>query len=458
MEKPTFSSVVRNKDFKALWTNQILLQLSYNILNFTLLIWVFRLTGSNIAVSVLMLATYLPGVLFGVISGIIADRTDKRKIVLFTDLVLAVLFLTFVFTKTLFLPLLINTFLVNSLVQFFMPSESSSIPLLVDKKQLFQANSLFSLTLYGSLMVGFTLGGPIYRYFGINTIFLVGGILLMIAYLLSHNLPELKASVPSEKLSKPFNLATIRWLYNLTIEETTDTITFLKGRISVFVAIGLMATVQGIIGVLAVILPSYMERVLRIHATDSSYIVMLPLGLGMVLGAYLTGKYFHNRPRRSLVIPSIIGCGIIFLIAGILPNLAYFAGSPELPMRVHGLRNFFITPSLSTMFSLLAFLLGLFTVSIIIPSQTVLQENTTEKNRGKIFAVLSVFMTSFAAIPVLLTGIVSEVFGVTPVFIGLGIIALLLGSLAMYPHWFFEEDYLPYRLREFLGLSHWAKE
>lgn len=458
MEKINFTEVIKNKHFKTLWTNQILLQLSYNILNFTLLIWVFRLTGSNIAVSALMLATYLPGVLFGIISGIIADRADKRRIVLFTDLTLAMLFLVFLFSKTIFVPLLINTFLVNSLVQFFMPSESSAIPTLVDKKHMFLANSLFSLTLYGSIIVGFTLGGPIYRFFGINTIFLLGAILLTLAYLLSHNLPAIPASISSDQVNHPLDPKTWKWLFNLTIEETKETVAFMRGRISVIAAIGLLSTIQGIIGVLAVVLPSYMERVLRIHATDSSYIVMFPLGLGMVMGAYLVGKFFHNRPRRSLVIPSIIGAGLVFLIIGSLPTFVQLLGSRELPLRVYHLRPFSLVPSLSAMFSASAFLLGLFTVSIVIPSQTVLQENTNDKNRGKIFAVLSVFMTSFAAIPVFLTGILSDIFGVTPVFFSLGIAVLFLGILALYPHLFFEEEHLPFKIREFLGLSHWAKE
>lgn len=458
MEKINFASVVKNKNFKALWTNQILLQLSYNILNFTLIIWVFRLTGSNIAVSALMLATYLPGVLFGIISGIIADRADKRRIVLFTDLALAMLFLLFLFSKTIFIPLLINTFLVNSLVQFFMPSESSAIPSLVDRKHLFLANSLFSLTLYGSIIVGFTLGGPIYRFFGINTIFLLGAILLTLAYLLSHSLPKIPASIPSDQVNHPLDPKTWKWLVNLTVEETKETINFMRGRISVIAAIGLLSTVQGIIGVLAVVLPSYMERVLRVHATDSSYIVMFPLGMGMVLGAYLAGRFFHNRPRRSLVIPAVIGAGIVFLIVGALPTFVRILGTHELPLRVYNLRSFSLVPSLSAMFSAAAFLLGLFTVSIVIPSQTVLQENTNDKNRGKIFAVLSVFMTSFAAIPVFLTGVLSELFGVTPVFFGLGILVLFLGLLASYPNLFFEEEHLPFKVREFLGLSHWAKE
>ncbi|MBI2040419.1 hypothetical protein HYT18_05105, partial [Candidatus Microgenomates bacterium] len=50
-KKVSFASVISARGFKYLWINQILLQLAINTLNFSLLIWVYKLTGSNFAVS-----------------------------------------------------------------------------------------------------------------------------------------------------------------------------------------------------------------------------------------------------------------------------------------------------------------------------------------------------------------------------------------------------------------------
>ena len=157
--KVTFASVVANRGFRFLWFNQILVQLAYNTLNFALIIWVFKLVGANLAVSALLLSIYLPVILFGIFAGVFVDIADRRKIIMVVDIVLAVCFLLFVFIKFSYPLILINTFIINSLAQFFLPSENSSIPMLLSKKQLFLANSLFSLTLYGSFMLGFTMGG-----------------------------------------------------------------------------------------------------------------------------------------------------------------------------------------------------------------------------------------------------------------------------------------------------------
>src|SRR3989338_7190728 len=96
-EKPTFASVIANRGFLNLWINQILVQLSFNALNFTLIIWVFKLTDSNTAVSALLFAIYLPAVILGVFSGVLVDLIDRKKIILTIDILLSVCFFSLIF-------------------------------------------------------------------------------------------------------------------------------------------------------------------------------------------------------------------------------------------------------------------------------------------------------------------------------------------------------------------------
>lgn len=456
-EKVSFTSVIANRGFRYLWTNQVLVQIAYNTLNFALVIWVFKLTDSNMAVSALILAIYLPTIIFGMFAGVFVDLVDRRKIIIAVDILLALAFLLFIFFKRSYPLILINTFLVNALSQFFMPSESSSIPLLVERKQLFLANSLFSLTLFGALMMGYSVAGPILNGLGIDAIFFFGAGMLFFAFILANNLPKIKVPFRGKGQEDYFSLLNFGYMLKLTIKETKSTINFVKGKLSVLTAIGLMSAVQGVSGVLAVVMPSYVEKVLRIHATDVSYFVMIPLGLGMMAGALLIGRIFQNWPKRAIVIPAILTSGLIFILIGIVPLLAQFFQSRELPLHLSRPRYFFRAPSLSFFFAILAFLLGFSLVSIIIPCQTILQENTTEKNRGKIFAALAVLMTGFAAVPVLIAGGLSDIFGVMPIMIAVGIFVLVIGFLAKSPNLFFKEGHLSINTKEFLGLGHWEK-
>ncbi len=453
----SFASVIANRGFRFLWFNQILVQLAYNTLNFALIIWVFKLTNSNLAVSILILSIYLPSFIFGLLAGVYIDVADRRKIILWINGLLVVGFFSFIFIKESYLLILLNSFFINSLSQFFMPVESSSIPLLIERKKLLTANSLFSITLYGSFMVGFSLAGPILAFFGINTLFIFGGTLLILAWILSQNLPVIQ--IPQKQRSKArLSFKNFRKLTIFALAEIKFTLNAIRGKLNVVSAIGILAAVQGVIGILAVLISPYMEKVLRIHATDSSYVLMLPLGLGMVIGAFATGRFAVKLPKRLLIIPAIITVGVLFILMGVIPVIGELIRSTDFTSRIMHPRFFFRVPTVSLIFALGAFLMGVATVLIIIPAQTILQENTNEKIRAKVSSVLAVLMNLFAAIPVILTGAFSDLFGVIPIFITIGTLIFLTGLVASRPAIFFGENHLPFRLREFLGLGHWEKD
>lgn len=457
MEKPSYLAVIAHPGFRYLWLNQILLQLAYNTLNFALIIWVYKLTGLNTAVSALILTVYLPTLFFIMIAGVLADLLDKRRIIQVLNLLFASGFMLFLLTKNYFALILANSFFINSLSQFFMPAEGSSIPQLVPKKLLILANSLFSLTIYASFMLGFAISGPILTHWGINTIFILGATLFGVSFILSQKLPSLLSShTMTANLMR--SSVSLRNIFHLTLEETKHTLRIIKGKINVIVAIILLASVQAVVGMLATVMPAYLETVLKIHAAESSYFLMLPLGLGTILGALAVGRYTHNVPRRYIVIPAIVFAGLIFLAVGFSPLLAEFIRYSEFLSHKQKLRYLLQAPSLASVFATAAFFIGVSAVAIIIPSQTVIQENVPNRIRGKIWSVLVLMMSALSAAIVLLSGVLSDIFGVTPVFIWLGIIILMIGLIAYRPAYFFHSRHLPIKFREFLGQGHWAKD
>lgn len=206
-----------------------------------------------------------------------------------------------------------------------------------------------------------------------------------------------------------------------------------------------------VIGVLAVLVPGFLENVLRIKATDASYVLVMPFGVGIVIGGLVLGKIGHIIVKRVLVGRAIIFGGLLFFLVGIAPII-----SPAIQHLPRPKPLPFVTqPSLSSILVIGSFLLGIAMVSILVPSQTVLQENTPEEDRGKVFSVLGVAMSGLSLIPVLLSGVLADVFGTTPIFIGLGAIIIVVGLFGLKPSLFFSKKSLPLHVREFLGLGHW---
>lgn len=453
-EAPQFSQVIKNRGFINLWLNQILVQLSYNSLNFALIIWVYRLTNSTTAVSALLFTVYLPAVILGLFAGVIVDIADRKKIILAIDFLMCVLLVSLVFFKMYYPAVLIITFLLNALAQFYIPAESSAIPLLVKKEQLLQANSLFFTTLFLSFLIGYGLAGPTIAFYGIDFVFLGAGVLLFIAFLLAGFFPSIVS--PRDKvdnlLLQAFKDKKVVEFQEVVRVEIGETLAMVRGKLPVMFSILILAMVQVVIGVIGVLIPSYLERVIQISATDASYVIIAPLGVGMILGALAIGRIGHKMPKRLLVGRGILMAGILFLLIGVAPLISpaikHFPKGPK-PL------SFFHQPSLSLMLGIGSFLLGSAIVAIMVPTQTVLQENSPKADRGKVFSVLSVAMNGLSLLPVLFAGIAADIFGTTPIFIGLGAVIVLAGLFGLRPNLFVKKEQLSFRVRQFLGLGHW---
>lgn len=451
--KASFSSVIQNRGFLNLWVNQILVQLSYNSLNFALIIWVFKLTDSTTAVSALLLSVYLPAVILGLFSGVLVDLMDRKKIIMVIDFFLCLAFFSLIFLKDSYPAILAVAFFVNALGQLYAPAEASAIPLVVKKQQLITANSLFSATLYSSFLLGFGLAGPLIGHLGIDFVFGLGGLFLALAFLLSFTFPVIQTATDSQgrKLLLAIRKKNYKEISGVGIFEIVETIRLIRGKLPVLTSIMILAGVQAVIAVLAVLLPSFLERSLHIKATDASYILIIPLGLGIVSGGIVLGKIGSRLIRRTVIGRGILFGGLLLFLMGIapivFPAISYLHIPRPLP--------FFYQPPLSLIFMVSSFLLGLCLVSVLVPSQTVLQENTPDSGRGKVFATLGVTMAGLSLIPVFLAGILADIFGPTPIFAGMGVIILLIGLFVLKPSLFFSKKSLPLYMREFLGLGHW---
>ena len=443
MDTDSPASIIKNKGFLNLWVNQILVQLSYNCLNFGLLVWVYQLTQSSTAVSLMLFSVYLPSVIFGLFAGVFVDITDRKKIIMIINILLAVCFLSLIFFKGSFLAILVIVFLVNSLVQFYVPAESSAIPLICHRNQLLAANSLFSITLFASFLGGFAITGPIISFLDINYVFGLGGVFLLVAFFLSFLFPSIRSELDplSKKLVSAIDEKNIIQISKVGIKEIKNTFYLIKGRIPVTASLFILASVQVAIAILGTLIPSFFDQVLGRNPAEASFILILPLGIGMVLGGILLSRWGHLLPKRTIVSGGIIVGGLLFFSVGVAPLITPFVYSSPLVMSL-------VVGS---------FLLGLSMVSIVVPSQTALQEYSPERDRGKVYAALSVLMSALTLIPVLLAGVMADNFGVGPIFIAMGGTVALLGFLAIKPDFYFSKQQLPLKMRRFLGAGHWKK-
>src|SRR3990167_6997141 len=190
-----FKPLVKNSKFVYVWLSQILSQLTISIMNFLLLIRLFTVTGSAIATSLLWVAYALPAILIGPFASASVDMLDKRKVLMVSNLLQAMTVLLYSLTHERGLFILYGVAMTYAFFnQFYIPAEASSLPSVVKRINLPQANGLFFLTQQSALIIGFGIAGILSSILGFERSLFLCSFFLFVAFVSISFLPEIKAS------------------------------------------------------------------------------------------------------------------------------------------------------------------------------------------------------------------------------------------------------------------------
>jgi MFS family permease len=172
-----------NPNYRNLWLGSVVSQLGdwFNLIAAAGLI--SRLTESGLAVSSLFLARYLPLFLFSPVAGVLADRFDRRKIMIASDLLRALTVLGFLLVRS---PQQVWLFYALTIVQFslsalFSPARSAVIANVVRRDELVAANALDSLTWSTMLALGAFIGGAVAAVFGADAAFVADALTFLLS-------------------------------------------------------------------------------------------------------------------------------------------------------------------------------------------------------------------------------------------------------------------------------------
>ncbi|WP_025225924.1 MFS transporter [Fimbriimonas ginsengisoli] len=156
---------MRVRAFRDLWLGQAISQMGDAFYFVAFMFMVKKVTGSDAMVGAVGALETLPFLLFGPYAGVLADRIDRRKIMLVSDVVSGGALVLFsasiaVLGKPAVPTLLMVPFFLSSFRVFFMPAKSAAIPSLVPAAQLTSANALSMTTqnLMQLISLGLTAG------------------------------------------------------------------------------------------------------------------------------------------------------------------------------------------------------------------------------------------------------------------------------------------------------------
>ncbi|MBV9923954.1 MAG: MFS transporter [Acidobacteria bacterium] len=396
-----------NRDFRLLWLGQVVSQLGDWFDTIALFTLVLKLTGSGRAVGLVLVARFLPSVVLGPLSGVLADRFNRRHIMIASDVARALVVLGFLFVRRpeqVWLVYLL-TVLQLAFSAFFEPARSAALPSVVAERDLLTANSLSSVTWSAMLTLGAAVGGPITDWFGTDVAFVTDSLTYLVSAALvwSVRLPKRR---PRPKT--PLTAAKA-----LGVADTLEGLRYVWHRPRVL-ALLLVKPAWGLGGGILTLLPVFGEKVFRLSlhaALGGAALGMSALyaarGVGTALGPVLTRRFYsETRAQMQRAI------GVSFLVAGAF--YVAFGGAQSFTLALLWLAVAHAGGSVLWVFS-----------------TVLLQSSVEDEFRGRVFAAELMLLTLALAASNYVTGEALDGFGVSPraAAVAIGLLFFLPGVL-----------------------------
>jgi MFS family permease len=430
-------AVFKNRPFLLLWLAQAATQIGGNMVIFGLTIIISESTGSTTAVAALIFTFLLPAVLFSALAGVFVDRLDKRLVLVSTNVLRGLAFVGIYLVGDHLLLLYLLNIAVATINVFFGPAEASMIPMLVPKKQLLSANGIFTLTLNASFALGFTLLGPlIVKIAGAPALIAVVAVLYFVAAVFCWTLPPAPAPVievdPDTSRGRLREAEDALGSVAVQLREGLD---FIRDHPGVRWSLIYLVIAASLVGVLGVLGPSFAQKTLGLKPEDF-VVVVLPLGLGIVMGILILNAYGRLVPRRRVIEGGLIALGILLALMATAGRISAFLNE-----RVSNtnLPDLSLVTSLMSIVVAVAFFAGIAYAFVAIPSQTQLQEDLPEEVRGRVFGVLNMLVSVSSFLPILIVGpmadILAKVFpneGTTIILVVVAALIVASGILSIY--------------------------
>ncbi len=380
-----------NRDFRMLWLGQVVSQLGDWFDTIALFTLVLRLTGSGRAVGLVLVARFLPSVVLGPLSGVFADRFNRRHIMIASDAARALVVLGFLLVRSpeqVWLVYLL-TVLQLAFSAFFEPARSAALPSVVAERDLVTANSISSVTWSAMLTLGAAVGGPVTDWFGTDAAFVIDSLTYLLSAVLVAcvRLPR-RPPRPKTRLTAAKALG---------VTDTLEGLRYVWRRPRVL-ALLLVKPAWGLGGGILTLLPVFGEKVFRLSlgagvaggAALGMSVLYAARGVGTALGPVLTRRFYsETRAQMQRAI------GVSFLFAGAFYVL--FGGARSFALALVWLAVAHAGGSVLWVFS------------------TVLLQSTVEDEfRGRVFAAELMLMTLAMAASNYATGEALDRFQISP--------------------------------------------
>ncbi len=390
-------TLLRQRSFALMWWSGLVSFAGDWMLGIARPLFVYQLTGSTLATSLMFVAGMLPRIVLGSVVGVYVDRWNRQRLMVMANLLLALSIVPLLWVRTpdhLWIVYL-SALVTSSVAQFLYPAENAFLPTLVSEDQLVAANALNGLNNNLARLTGPAIGGVIMAGLGFQAVILIDAATFVISALLIAAIRRVPLESTGSALPPDVRRVWREWQEGLQRVMRSRTLTLL------FMLEAVLAVGQG---AMSVLFTPFATDILK---TDS-------VGIGLLMSAQavggLLGSVVIARVGNRTDLWKLLGwsCLVFGLIDGVLFNYPLFF--PGLAIGIAAL-----------------IVVGVPGAGVATGLTTALQKETEDAYRGRVFGALLTTSALFELLGMGIAGTLGDIVGSG--LINLQVIAYVLGGL-----------------------------
>lgn len=365
---------VRFSHFFGLWAMQALTLFGAQLLSFALGVWVFVETGSLLQFGAIFAVQFLPGILFSPVHGVLIDRVSRHRVLVGAlSIQLAALAVLWWFTR-IGPPQLWEMASIMMVAATAATAQqlafTASVPQLVPRERLGNANGLVQLSTHGAPIIAPILGALVFDAFGLGAVILVylGLLGLAMLILLAVGLRSKAGWMLPVQKQRPNARA-----------ELGEAWRFITGRAGLLPLLVFMAVNAFSIGVVQIL---FRPMILLLSSSKVLGLLLSVSALAGVAGALLMTLWGGPKQRIHGVIGGMFVAGACMLLIGLSTNLIAIGAAAA------------------------AFSLAM--PIVMASSQTIWQSSVPHDLQGRVLAFRQVISTSFLPLAIIASPLLVE--------------------------------------------------
>lgn len=385
----------RNKDFLILYVGQAFSQLTSSVLQMAIVWYLISQSSSAVIVALSGIMAFLPQALLGMFVGVYIDRHNRKKIMIYSDLLIAMASLVLVIAGQmghLSITLIMVVLALRSIgTAFHQPSLGAVTPLIVGKDELVKYNGYAQTLQSISLLISPALAAVLFAVWKLEYIVfldVIGAVIAVLCILL--------IKIPNHKVDQTEEEGTY-------VSELKDGFKVLKQeKLLGFMLTGALFSVvyMPIFVLYPLITLDYFNK-----TEWAAGFVEIIFAVGMLIGAICLGKWAANFNKIKAVGIATFVMGCCLVVSGLL-SVEWFMG-----------------------FVICSFVLGFATPFYDGLRNTVFQERIADEYLGRVMALLTTVMVIGTPVGIAISGFVTDWMGVNLYFSVSGIGLIMIAGI-----------------------------